>query len=148
MSIPQIIEWFKKAVPEPNNKNFNTQFGCDLEELAEMCDSLAGTSLESDDRLKNFRQIVHDMAEALKSGEIQVEVTDKVAFLDAACDRVVTTTGMVVYEGMDFESALSEVNASNWSKFDIDGNPIFDTNMKVQKGPHYWKPDLESYIKN
>lgn len=146
MSIPQIIEWFKKAVPEPTNRNFNTQLGCDLEELVEMLESLSGSTRESDERLVSFRELAHSFAESLKKGEVVLEVQDEVAFLDAACDRVVTTTGLATYLGMDFESALSEVNASNWSKFDVDGNPIFDTNMKVQKGPNYWKPNLLPYV--
>ena len=41
--------------------------------------------------------------------------------------------------------ALHEVNRSNWSKF-VDGNPVFDENMKIVKGPNYFKPDLSKFF--
>jgi hypothetical protein len=43
---------------------------------------------------------------------------------------------------MNGPEALRRVNGSNWSKFNDDGQPIFDENGKIAKGPRYERPDL------
>lgn len=146
MAIGRIVRWFNKAVPEPTEKNFNTQVGCDFEESAELLEALQGHNLEADEAIKAFISQVRDFATKLKTGEIKVEVKNRVDFLDAVCDKIVTSTGMATYKKMDVESGLEEVVASNESKFDLDGNPIFDENMKIMKGPNYWKANLESFV--
>lgn len=146
MTIARIKEWFNKAVPEPTAKNFNTQLGCHVEEFVEMLQSLEAQSLEASERLKAFTAQMHEFAEGLKTGAIPVAIKDRVEFLDAICDQIVTGTGAAAYQGMDIESALDEVNASNWSKFDPEGNPIFNDDKKIMKGPNYWKPNLTAYV--
>jgi hypothetical protein len=44
---------------------------------------------------------------------------------------------------MNAAVAVTRVNASNWSKFDVNGTPFFDQNGKILKGPNYHAPDLE-----
>ena len=146
MSIGRIVKWFKKAVPEPTEKNFNTQFGCDLEETVELLAACEGHNMETDEALKIFQNQIYDFAEKLKKGEIKLIVKNRVDFLDAVCDKIVTSTGMAVFQNMDVEAGLEEVSASNDSKFDLDGNPIFDDNRKIMKGPNYWKANLESFV--
>ena len=146
MTIAQIKEWFDTAVPEPTARNFTTQLGCDLEEGVELLESLQGNTLEAEERLKVFIQQMHEFAESMKRGEISVSVKNRVAFLDAVCDKIVTGTGLAAYEKMDIETALDVVNASNWSKFDEFGNPIFDENNKIIKSKHYFKPDLTTLV--
>jgi hypothetical protein len=48
--------------------------------------------------------------------------------------------------GMDPVGGLEAVNISNYSKFGDDGEPIFDANRKVIKGPNYVAVDLEPYV--
>lgn len=145
-TITKIMNFFNKAVPNPTSKNFNTQFGCDMEETAEMLQSLRGHSMETDEALKAFTNQVIEFANKLKTGEIKVEVENRVDFLDAICDKIVTSVGLAVYENMDVEKGLDEVAESNNSKFDLDGNPIFDQNMKIIKGPNYFKANLQQYV--
>lgn len=146
MTIARIKEWFDTAVPNPTPRNFTTQLGCDLEEGVELLESLQGDSPEADERLKVFIQQMHEFAESMKRGEIPVSVKNRVAFLDAVCDKIVTGTGLAAYEKMDIEPALDTVNASNWSKFDEFGKPIFDDNNKIMKSEHYFKPDLTAFV--
>lgn len=47
--------------------------------------------------------------------------------------------------GFDIVGALQEVNRSNWSKFE-NGEPIFDENGKIKKGPNYRPPDLSKFV--
>lgn len=79
-----------------------------------------------------------------KDGGIMVK--DRVELLDALADQIVTATGVGTFLGMNVPGALAEVNRSNYSKFGEDGNPIFNENMKVMKGPHYTKPNLKPYV--
>lgn len=145
-TIAKIVNFFNKAVPNPTSKNFNTQLGCDMEETAEMLQSLRGHNMETDEALKHFTHQVIEFANKLKTGEIKVEVENRVDFLDAICDKTVTAVGLAVYQKMDVENGLDEVAESNNSKFDLDGNPIFDQNMKIIKGPNYFKANLEQYV--
>ena len=145
-TITKIVNFFNKAVPNPTSKNFNTQLGCDMEETAEMLQSLRGHSMETDEALKAFTNQVIEFANKLKTGEIKVEVENRVDFLDAICDKIVTSVGLAVYENMGVEKGLDEVAESNNSKFDLDGNPIFDQNMKIIKGPNYFKANLQQYV--
>lgn len=146
MSIRRIVRWFNKAVPNPTPVNFNTQLGCDLEEQWEMLNAIEANNLESEEALTAFSAQLLEFANKLKKGEIILKVKNRVDFLDAICDKIVTSTGLATYERMDVEAGLEEVAASNESKFDLDGNPIFDENMKIKKGPNYWKANLESYV--
>lgn len=43
--------------------------------------------------------------------------------------------------GLPNEEVLKIIMASNFSKLGADGNPIYDENGKVCKGPGYWKPE-------
>ena len=72
--------------------------------------------------------------------------SNRLALLDSLADQIVTATGVGTFLGMNVPGALAEVNRSNYSKFNAEGEPIFNENMKVMKGPFYTKPDLTPYI--
>lgn len=147
MTIHRIVNWFKKAVPEPNNQNFNTQLGCHVEEFIEMMSDVS-VSVGELEEYNDVLSRLHTLAQKLKNGKMDahVPVENRANFLKEICDQFVTGAGLAYYDGMDVESGLEEVAASNESKFDVDGNPIFDENKKIIKGPHYWKPDLRSFV--
>ena len=47
------------------------------------------------------------------------------------------------------ESAFEEVQRSNMSKLDEDGKPIVrPEDGKILKGPNYFKPNIEQFIKS
>lgn len=50
--------------------------------------------------------------------------------------------------GIRNEDILRIIMASNFSKLDLDGKPIYDERGKVLKGPNYWKPEpmIQRYI--
>lgn len=73
------------------------------------------------------------------------------ALLDATGDQQVTAWGILKFIKelgftTDDEGVLAEINESNWSKFDDEGNPYFDVNGKIKKGPDYFEPDLIQFI--
>ena len=147
--IDNIFSWFKKAVPEPNNKNIHTQLGVHFEEVAEMLLALSGDDDQTEVLLHNAYLANHLLAEHLKNnvGALNLDMTteSKVELLDALCDQIVTATGVGYMLGMNLPMALEEVNASNYSKF-VNGEPIFNENKKIMKGPNYFKPSLEFHI--
>lgn len=145
-----IGNWFKQAVPNPTEKNFQVQLGCHLEEVAEMLAVLVpkeGTDPELSSTFDYAAIGIGRVANLLKSGKLTVEVTDEVEFLDSIGDQNVTGKGLAHMRGADFGGAINEINGSNWSKF-VNGKPIFDENGKIKKGPNYYSPSLAQYVKN
>ena len=53
---------------------------------------------------------------------------------------------MAVALGLPVQEAFNRVHASNMSKLDEDGNPIYREDGKVMKGPNYKPPYLEDLV--
>lgn len=146
-SVENCLAFFKGAVPVPTTKNMATQLGCHFEEVREMVQSLR-PGLGHTDALHFMNQAadaLHALAEMLKTDATSLGSVDRVEFIDAVADQMVTAIGSAYMFGMDPLGAFNEVNASNLSKFDENGKPIFDQNMKVTKGPLYRKAVLEPF---
>lgn len=144
--IENIVRWFDRADPQPTAAKLNTQIGVHLEECGEFLASLHGVGNRSQQMLLDLREAINSYASALKSGTASVVVADRTACLDAIADQIVTATGVGTYANLNVELALSRVVASNWSKFDQNGNPIFMANGKIAKGPDYTPPDLRDCV--
>ena len=137
MSIDSIELWHRRARPAPTKENFAVQLGCHFEEIDEMLDTL-----KFEGGYTNLRYELKLLASRLKTGEEVVTITDRKEFLDSICDQTVTAVGAGHCAGMRTAEGIAEVNRSNWSKFDENGQPIFDANGKITKGPGYAPPDL------
>lgn len=155
MTTASIALWHKRARPNPTPANFNVQLGCHLEEIAEMLESL--TFVVTDqytghtyDPMQGMASSLHQelamMSSQLKRGMTTAYIDDREEFLDSIADQVVTGIGVGHCVGMDTVGAIEEVDKSNWSKFDENGEPIFDVNGKISKGPDYRKPNLSPFI--
>lgn len=143
-------EWFEKAVPNPELKNFNSQLGCHFEEVQELLGPLQGSDEYTNGLLVAAESAIARLSTHLKNSSSTVLVfiapEDQVEFLDALCDQIVTATGIAHMSGHNIVGAMNEVNGSNFSKFE-DGQPLFDTNRKIIKGPGYRKPNLQPFLK-
>ena len=146
-------EWFEKAVPNPTPMNQSVQLGVHFEEIAEMGDLLL--KLRSDPfteaLLLAFVNNAKDLAQVFKRSESGVDFNamtedQRIELLDSLLDQIVTATGTGYMNHMDIPNGLDEVNRANYSKFDEEGNPIFDENGKVKKGPRYVKPSLDGFV--
>jgi predicted HAD superfamily Cof-like phosphohydrolase len=138
--------WFKKAVPEPQPRNLSTQFGVHLEEVGESLAAIQMQTLEGEQLLQLASDALEALGDFMKTHPGCIDITNSVEFLDGLCDQIVTATGTAYMAGYDIVGAMTEVNASNFSKFDKDGQPIFNENGKIMKGPNFFKPDLAPYI--
>lgn len=139
MSVDLIKLWHERARPNPNEQHFNVQLGCHFEEICEM---LAVLNTTENNTLVRARAALSWLADGLKRGNVQATITDRQEFLDAITDQVVTAVGAAHCANMNVTEAVRRVNTSNWSKYNVDGQPVFDENGKIKKGPTYAPPDL------
>ena len=79
-----------------------------------------------------------------------IEAMDKkdlVEVADALTDILYVTYGAGHAFGINLDDCFEEVQSSNMSKLAKDGRPIYNDKGKVMKGPNYFKPDLNKFIK-
>ena len=81
-----------------------------------------------------------ELKEAIKKKDLQETI-------DALTDILYVTYGAGHAFGVDLDKCFDEVQNSNMSKLDNDGKPIFNENGKVMKGPNYFKPNLNQFLK-
>lgn len=143
MSIDTIDLWHYRARPEPTEENLNVQFGCHIEEIVETLGSVSIATLDDDIDYPAMVAALESLAEGLKKGTIKMHIEDRKEFLDGMADQIVTAVGSMHCAGMKPKEAVAEVDRSNWSKYDEDGQPIFNEYGKIMKGPNYVPPNLE-----
>jgi predicted HAD superfamily Cof-like phosphohydrolase len=151
MTIESIALWHKRARPNPTAKNFSTQLGCHLEEIVEMIETLrfshtTGTGVELPGKNSAVYQLLKEYADKLKDGRMVADIADRKGFVDSLADQIVTSVGVGHCANMNITKAVDIVNTSNWSKFSPEGQPYFDQNGKILKGPNYVPPALESCV--
>ena len=65
---------------------------------------------------------------------------------DALTDILYVTYGAGHAFGIDLDKCFDEVQKSNMSKLDKFGNPIYNDQGKVMKGPLYFKPNFKKIL--
>lgn len=104
--------------------------------------------------LRNFYTIlaeeldeVEELIVKLQDGiTTQPEILSEIA--DWLGDIMIYCASEMTKYGLEPSAVLDTIMASNMSKLDMNGNPIYDERGKVMKGPNYWKPEpqLQRYI--
>ena len=79
--------------------------------------------------------IEHAADPGLESIDVLVELADLLG------DIIVYCTSEAARFGIPMDEVLKIIMASNFSKLDENGQPIYDADGKVCKGPNYWKPE-------
>ncbi len=139
MELCNVELWHTRARPEVDERAFNVQLGCHIEEIVEMFQSL-----DLHWQWNNVIEELEVLSKRLKEGDSIAAIKDRKAFLDSLADQIVTSVGVGVCARMKVADAVAEVNRSNWSKFDQEtGLPLFSSFGKILKGPNYSKPNLE-----
>lgn len=144
-TVESINQWHTLARPNPDQKAFNVQLGCHLEELAEMLETIDFTFEDYPEivgKETHMYAVLVAAAYDLKHNKISARVTDRRKFIDSVGDQVVTSIGVAHCAGMNAPKAIKEVNKSNWSKF-VEGKPMFNEHGKIAKPDTYQEPDLE-----
>ena len=94
---------------------------------------------DTDKDLLRLVLVKEEYAEVLSA----VEAED---LLKELADLVYVTYGYAATFGWNLDEAVRRVHASNMSKLDDDGKPIYREDGKVLKGPHYEAPDLTDLV--
>ena len=90
-------------------------------------------------RIDLIKEELDELQEAMKNNDL-LEVAD------ALTDILYVTYGAGHAFGIDLDKCFEEVQNSNMSKLDENGEPIFNEAGKVMKGPNYFKPDLSKFV--
>ena len=86
-----------------------------------------------------IKEELEELKEAIKNKDL-LEVAD------ALTDILYVAYGAGHAFGVDLDKCFEEVQNSNMSKLGEDGNPIYNEDGKVMKGPKYFKPDLKKFV--
>jgi predicted HAD superfamily Cof-like phosphohydrolase len=142
--IDAIALWQRRANPNISYEAFLTQLGCFFEEVAEVLDETDVTDINHKLLLSNAADLMERISVLLKDHEMQLRLRSREDFLKEMCDVVVTCVGSCYAGDMAIVSAIEEVNRSNWSKFDENGEPLRDKRTgKILKGERFSKADLK-----
>lgn len=106
-----------------DKSTLNMQLGCIKEEAQEL------------------EEAVSEWIECYK-GEQQSALAAKAHMLKELADLTYVCYQLAAYLGLDLDDAFDRVHKSNMSKLDENGNPIFNEDGKVMKGPNYELPYL------
>ena len=90
-------------------------------------------------RLDLIKEELTELTEAMNNKDL-LEVAD------ALTDILYVTYGAGHAFGINLDKCFDEVQNSNMSKLDENGEPIYNEHGKVMKGPNYFKPDLSKFI--
>ncbi|TDE03850.1 pyrophosphohydrolase domain-containing protein [Flavobacterium hiemivividum] len=77
-----------------------------------------------------------------------VQNNDLVEIADALGDMMYILCGTIIEHGLQdkIEAVFDEIQRSNMSKLDAEGNPIYREDGKVMKGPNYFKPNFSKIL--
>jgi predicted HAD superfamily Cof-like phosphohydrolase len=89
-------------------------------------------------------ELIKEELEELKQA---IKEKDMKEVADALTDILYVTYGAGHAFGIDLDECFDEVQKSNMSKLGANGRPIYNESGKVMKGPNYFKPNLNKFLK-
>ncbi len=119
-------------------KEFHTSFQLGYSE------TIKGNLGESKNLLR-FNLMKEENEEYLEAAQNN-DVTE---IADALGDMLYILCGTIIEHGLQhkIEEVFDEIQRSNMSKLDENGQPIYREDGKVLKGPNYFKPNFEAILK-
>ena len=97
------------------------------------------------DKIVKLRyELIREELEELNQAIIDKDIKE---VADALTDILYVTYGAGTAFGINLDKCFNEVHQSNMSKLGSDGKPIYNEIGKVMKGPNYFKPDLDKFLK-
>lgn len=148
-AVARTAEFGKIVNPEGfTGTSQQSQLGVHFEEIAEMLMTFESSDKKIEKLINEAHAANEKLGNALKqkSNTPSIRIVDRLEFIDAIADQLVTATLSAVQFNMNPVGALIEVNRSNFSKL-TDGKMALDpvTNKWI-KGPNYFKAYLKPYI--
>ena len=97
------------------------------------------------DQINQLRyNLIQEELEELKKA---IKEKNLLEVADALTDILYVTYGAGHAFGIDLDECFNEIQDSNMSKLGGDDKPIYNEMGKVMKGPKYFKPNLNKFIK-
>ena len=97
------------------------------------------------DQINQLRcNLIEEELEELKNA---IKEKNLLEVADALTDILYVTYGAGHAFGIDLDKCFNEIQDSNMSKLGGDDKPIYNEMGKVMKGPKYFKPNLNKFIK-
>ena len=94
----------------------------------------------NDLRISLIIEELNELKDAIKNNDL-------VETADALTDILYVTYGAGQAFGINLDKCFEEVQNSNMSKLGEDGKPIYNQAGKVMKGPNYFAPDLNKFLR-
>ena len=91
-------------------------------------------------RYELIKEELEELNQAIKDKDMK-------EIADALTDILYVTYGAGHAFGINLDQCFDEVQKSNMSKLGADDKPIYNENGKVMKGPNYFKPNLNKFLK-
>ena len=91
-------------------------------------------------RIDLIKEELDELKEAMNNNDL-LEVAD------ALTDILYVTYGAGHAFGINLDKCFDEVQNSNMSKLNENCEPIYNESGKVMKGPNYFKPNLNQFLK-
>jgi hypothetical protein len=151
-ALDQIIHWFDKTSPHSNEDHTHKKLAKHLEKISGMLISLKGVGRDYNTReqLSLSADVLNHIQRQIKAGHNGIELIlkdiDTIELLQSLCDQIITSIGVAHALNLDITGALSEVAECNISRFDEEGNPIFNEQMNLVNGPGFIPANLTPYI--
>lgn len=132
--------------PTPNARDLTVQIACDLEESAELLDTIQLSNSQLQYELGAAKAALTRISKILRRHPHEQAIfSDRLAALDALGDRFVTSVSVAHQAGFNLPGAILEIGRSNLTKL-VDGKPIYNPDGKWKKGPDFKPPELASFI--
>ena len=146
------------------NREFNIEFGYEYfdQDNERLRDSNTYLHCSPLDMVQQFcrtygQQLNHDWMKGTDKDNLRLtlvkeeyeevaEATEAENLLKELADLVYVTYGYAATFGWDLDEAVRRVHASNMSKLDASGEPIYREDGKVLKGPFYQEPNLTDLV--
>lgn len=127
--------------PDVSQMKFRARFL--LEETVELIQAL-GARHEGNQHLRRAVDLIERAREQISMAkDYEFNDVDLVEVADALGDLDYITSGAALTFGIPLPEVVAEIHRSNMSKLGADGKPIYNDEGKAQKGPGYFKPQLE-----
>ena len=116
-------------------KLFMKTYGQEVKDKAGLSDAMTNKL-----RIDLIEEELEELKDAINKKDLKETI-------DALTDILYVTYGAGHAFGVNLDRCFEEVQNSNMSKLGKDGKPIYNENGKVMKGPNYFKPNLNQFLK-
>ena len=134
---------FPKPKDEKELATYKLRLKLSIEETFELFEAML-----TPDAYEPFDKVLFDINNYIEQITLEHLDIDPVAIFDSLVDQDYVNIGFANILGLDMQAGFEEVQKSNMTKLDKDGNPIFREDGKLLKSELYVEPDLNTVFKN